>query len=216
MRKNETTASKRIVGPIPFYDADGNLKSGLTFNGAGECQFGYIGAAFADTTNDPVEYGTTGMYYVQLEQSETNHDTVIIVKLTKATYRDHFERVPIDNTPDVNVVSEALGLATSTDVGDAETAILAALDAIAADLLAIGGLLHRNSMVDGGAGQPGPSYDANGNLLSARVRVFINAAALASATLGAADDVDEEVYRFTLTGTAASQKMASFQARQVL
>jgi hypothetical protein len=108
------------------------------------------------------------------------------------------------------------GLATSTTVTTAETAILAALDTVLADLLAIGGLLHRNAMVDGGAGQTGPSYDANGNMLVGRVRVFTDAAGLAAATLGAADDADGEVYRFTLTGTVASQKMASFKALQVI
>lgn len=132
MRKNEPIASKRVLGPVGFFDADGKLKSGLTFSGAGESQFGYIGAALADSTNDWTEYGTTGLYYLQLEQSETNHDTAVIGRLRKATYDDVFEVMPIDNTPDVNV------LTMSTDSFSSAALSSAAVTKIAAGIPASG------------------------------------------------------------------------------
>lgn len=85
------------------------------------------------------------------------------------------------------------------------------VSAVLTELTAIGGLLHRNALADTFTYDPG-----SGDMLTCRVRVFTNATALAAATIGAADNADGEVARFTLTGTIASNKPASFKARQVL
>lgn len=112
MRKNEPSAVLRVAGPIPFVDADGKLKKNLSFaHGSGEVFYYNSGTnAWVAAANDAVELGganTTGIYYVQMAQAETNFDSIVGIKLVKATYDDQFWFATIDNTPDVNVVTIA-------------------------------------------------------------------------------------------------------------
>lgn len=206
MRKNEPTASLRTTLPIPFYDANGALVTGLNFAGAGETAvFNLDALAFADTASDAVEAAATGMYYVQLSQAETNHPTFLIVRLRKATYSDQFFIVPIDDT-------------TIDTVAAAVTAIAAAITALGVSVARVLGLLHENAMLDGGAGVlTGPTYSDNNVLESARLRVFANAAALAAATEGAANGADGEIYRYAITGADNGDGLAaSFQIAKEL
>lgn len=146
MRKNEPDPTLRVAGPVPFYNSSGALATGLTFTAAGETAiFNLTSGTFTDTTADAVEAATTGMYYVQLQQPETNHNTFLIVRLSKAGYDAQYFVVPIDNTPDVNVVSMSTdavtagalaasavteiqsGLATAAALTAAQSAIIAAI-----------------------------------------------------------------------------------------
>lgn len=219
--------------------ADANYETAFPTFAAGDLKLSYdMGASYANATiGNFVQAGKQARYTFANGEVDTSHTTAglgggvpeaILLKFEKALYRTQIIAIPFRSEiraaswDDSDAVSAGAtteiqaGIATATALADAETAILAATDALAAELIAIGGLLHRNAMIDGGSGQLGPSYDANGNLLTGRVRVFADQADLAAATLGAADDADGEVYRYTLTGTVASQKMASFKARQVL
>lgn len=196
MRKNEPDATLRIIGPIPFYDASGNLATGLTFNGAGESAIiwpdsisgGNPNGVFADTTADPVEALGTGQYWVTLTQAETNHTGPGLVRLRKAGYADHFERVPIDNQD-----------ATATGV-----LVLAAIAELA-------GMNHKNAVVDKYV------YNARRFATSFRVRVFADAAAAAAATIDAADNADGEIARYVGTSTDdATHPIISMTYRKVL
>lgn len=142
MRKNEPDPTKRVTMPIPFYDADGLLVAGINFNAAGECAFTYYGGgAYADTANNPTEDGGDGMYAVQLEQAETNHDSWVKVRLRKAGYQDQFLDIPIDNTPDVNVSTIAANAITAAAIADnAIDAGAFAADAITAAKIADGAI----------------------------------------------------------------------------
>lgn len=86
---------------------------------------------------------------------------------------------------------------------------------IAIDDISVEGLLHNNSMVDGGAGATKPTYDGS-IMTSWRVRHFATAADISSATLGAADDADNEIARWTGVATASGGKMALFKMTRVL
>jgi len=87
----------------------------------------------------------------------------------------------------------------------------AAFATILADLIDIGGLLHKNSMVDN-------TTHINGSVLATgRLRVFTNAAALSAATPGAANDADGEIRRYTITGTQdGNGRMATFDLERTL
>lgn len=71
------------------------------------------------------------------------------------------------------------------------------------------GLLHRWSLVDGGAGLASPLYDGN-VMLSGRLRVFATETARAAAGAGHADNADGEIKRFRILSTALSGKMATY------
>lgn len=89
------------------------------------------------------------------------------------------------------------------------------LDTMVARVL---GLNHENALMDGGAGVlTGPTYSAKKVLLSARVRVFEDAAALALASAGAANGADGEIYRYTVTGEDTGAGLAkSFKIARAL
>ena len=92
---------------------------------------------------------------------------------------------------------------------DAVTEIQSGL-ATQSDAFDIAGLLHRNAMIDNVV------HDGNGFMTSARLRVFSDAAALAAASAGAADNADGEISRYTLTGTATSNLLSSFKVGKTL
>jgi len=119
MRKNEATAVDRVAGPIAFYDNDNALLPGQTFTGSsGEVQLWNVDTGtFGNATNNAVEVSSKGLYYVQLTQAETNHDTFLLVKLSKATYVDRYFKVPILGMQDVNLV-QYKGTAPAAIIGD--------------------------------------------------------------------------------------------------
>lgn len=94
----------------------------------------------------------------------------------------------------------------------------ARLDHLDADISSVGGggdtsrlngLLHENALVDK------QDYDSDGNLISARVRVFADATAAgaASAWNGAspADDAEGETQRYVVTATYAAGRLKSYK-----
>lgn len=90
------------------------------------------------------------------------------------------------------------GLATAASLTTVATQIARAL-----------GLVHENAMVDN-------TVHSAGKLTSARVRVFANAAALASAVAGHADGADSEVYRYTITTTYSGADLATHKIAKAL
>lgn len=105
MRRNESVATERIAGPIPFYDADGNLLTGQTFSHAAHevAVWNSDTGAFADASADAVEVTGTGEYYVPLSQAEVNHPSFVVVRLKKATYADRLFNVPIESVDKTRV-----------------------------------------------------------------------------------------------------------------
>lgn len=84
-----------------------------------------------------------------------------------------------------------------TEIGTLQTSVTA----LGVQLARVLGLNHENALLDGGAGVvTGPTYSAKKVMLSGRLRVFADAAALAAATAGAANGADGEIYRYTVTG----------------
>ncbi len=205
MRKNEPTATKRIASPIPFYDLDGNLLTGQTFLTASGEVFYYNSTtnAWVASNANAFELAGSGAYGLQFTQAETNFDTILGVKLVKAGYATQYLWVPVDNTPDVAVA----------EIGTLATAVAA----VSLQVSRVLGLLHHNSLVDGGAGETEPTYSITKVLLSARVRVFASAVALAAATKGAADGADSEVFRYVITGEdIGTGLMKSYQMSEAL
>lgn len=173
MKKNETDATKRIAAPIPFYDLDGALKPNLTFdNGSGEC------FTYRSSTNDWVASNADAV-----EVGGANTSGIYKVQMSQA-------ETNYDSLVGVKLVKS--GYATQywfERVTNSDT------DSLATSLAAIAALLHHNSMVDN------QTYDAEGHLLSARIRRFSDATALTSASAGSADDADGEIWRGLLSAT---------------
>jgi hypothetical protein len=171
MRKNEPNPNLRIAGPIPFYDANGALKKGLTFGHVEGEVFYYRKATndWAAASSNATELGggnTSGLYFVPMAQGETNNDFVVGIKLSKATYDDQYWFAPIDNTPDVSVISMATDVIT---------------------------------MIQGkGNGMLDKTVYVGKFLVSARWRSFADAVALAAASPDALDNADGEIARFVL------------------
>lgn len=196
MRKNQADPTLRVAAPVPFFDNSGQLATGLTFlTGSGEVEvYRSSTNTFVAATNNAYELADSGCYALQLTQAETNYDSLLGVKLKKSGYPDQFFWIPIDTA------------AASQD--------LAAIEEL---LARNNGLLHGNSMIDGGVGATQPTYSAKGLLTGARVRVFASAGDLALATKGAADDADGEIYRYTITGEDNGLgKMASYKMSEDL
>lgn len=185
MRKNEPTAGDRVA-VIPFYDADGALKSGLTFSAAGECAIWDVDSlAFTDTTNDPAEIGTSGQYYVQLTQPETNHSTLLKVRLRKVGYDDQYLDIPV-TTFDLDDISSRLDTIDTT-----LAAIAADTSGTATAVELIQGLLHQNCVLN---------FTYTSSFLTiARIRQFSDATAANAATPTAVDDADGEIHRWRIT-----------------
>lgn len=75
----------------------------------------------------------------------------------------------------------------------------------------IAGLLHLNSRLDN------ITYNGSGLMTAARLRVFASAAAANSATAGAADNADSEVYRFLIAGVDdGSGALGNYKLTKVL
>lgn len=84
-------------------------------------------------------------------------------------------------------------------------ATAASLTTAQADLTRVLGILHENSRDDNHA------YDVNSNLTSCRKRVFASAAACTASTVGAANNADSEVARYTLTFAYTAGLCSSFK-----
>ncbi len=83
MNKNEATATKRRVGPIPYFDNDGKPLSGLAFvSAAGQVFTTGDGGAEVAAAANVVEIGA-GQYYYEFSQAETNYSSFIGVRLTR-------------------------------------------------------------------------------------------------------------------------------------
>lgn len=110
MRKNEADPTKRLAGPIPFVDGNGQLLKNQTFLTASAEVFTYRRStndwiAAAANTTELGGANTTGTYLLQFSQAETNYDSLVGVKLVKAGQVDQFWFEKIDNGSDVNVAS---------------------------------------------------------------------------------------------------------------
>lgn len=82
MNKNESIAVKRRVGPIPFYDNDGNKLMGLDFKTA--LGHVFVCSEAGDYVASAADVVTrTGSYYYEFSQAETNVDAFIAVKLSR-------------------------------------------------------------------------------------------------------------------------------------
>ncbi len=70
----------RIV--LPILDADGDLVSGAT---GLDSSYSLNGGAFSACTNEAIEIGSSGIYYLDLVAGETNGDVVCIQVKTTTT-----------------------------------------------------------------------------------------------------------------------------------
>ena len=87
MHRNETDATKRHVGPQPFY-GNGSLVSGLTFtNAAHEVLISKDGSAWADAGVDATEIGS-GYYDTLVLQASTDVASYFAIMLRKSGYND--------------------------------------------------------------------------------------------------------------------------------
>lgn len=94
--------------------------------------------------------------------------------------------------------------ADASDIAASFTALNTKVDELA-------GLLHKNARLDN------TTYNANGFMTSARLRVFASAAACNAATDGAADDADGETLRYLITSVEEGvAKVLSFRLTRVL
>jgi len=67
---------------FPIFDADGDLVSGA----AGlDSERSLDGGAFSDCTNEAVEIGSSGIYYLDLTAAEMNGDTVVVLVETSTS-----------------------------------------------------------------------------------------------------------------------------------
>lgn len=82
MKKNQTNATSRRVGPIPYFDNYGNELTGLDFKTAlGHVFTTLDGTDWAAAANDVVTQ--TGLYYYPFSQAETNGDAFCAVKIVR-------------------------------------------------------------------------------------------------------------------------------------
>lgn len=77
LKKN---TSARIIFPI--FDSDGDLVSAAT---GLDSNYSLDGGIFADCTNEAIEIGSSGFYYLDLVAAETNGDVVAILVTTTTT-----------------------------------------------------------------------------------------------------------------------------------
>ncbi len=82
MKKNQTNATSRRVGPIPFFDNYGAELTGLDFKTAlGHVFTSLDGTDWAAAANDVVTQ--TSLYYYPFSQAETNGDAFCAVKIVR-------------------------------------------------------------------------------------------------------------------------------------
>lgn len=82
MKKNQTNATSRRVGPIPYFDNYGIELDGLDFKTAlGHVFTSLDGTDWTAAANDAVTQ--TGLYYYAFSQAETNGDAFCAVKLVR-------------------------------------------------------------------------------------------------------------------------------------
>jgi hypothetical protein len=86
-------------------------KSGLTSWASGECQI-WNGTTFVNTTNTPVEIGSTGRYSLVLTAAEMRKSW-LHVKIVKAGMQDADIRGELGGDGDLAVVSDAGNTATT-------------------------------------------------------------------------------------------------------
>lgn len=221
-KQSEATSARKKFWFVCVDDTDGKTaKTGLTFTGA-EVQIIKTGGAFASMTNiATIVERTDGLYEGELTAEELDTLGPVGAKIEKATVRTTIlqlgQVVPWDPYA---LIATAAAQTTITAYVDTIETTLASMDTkldtidnfldteiaqIADDVADVAGLLHRNSMVDN------TTYVSN-FLISARIRVFANAAALASATPGAANGANGEIRRYTLTGIdEGGGKVGSFK-----
>jgi hypothetical protein len=161
-------------------------------------------APTAEEIADEIETRTLDVNVVSMETDTVDANalaTDAVTEIANAIDSPTVEEIADEietRTLDVNVVTIDPG-AVSDIQGD-----------ILDELIDIGGLLHRNATVDN-------VVRSGGSLVSARLRIFANAAALAAAVVGAADDANGEIRRYAITGTVdGNGRMSSFKATQVL
>ncbi len=123
MMKNDPTAANRRIGPIPYFDADGNLLAGRTFTtGAGEVWVSKDGAAYVAAAADIVE-ASLGFYYYVASQAEINVNV--------------FTSVLIFKTADVAASIKPIQYRQEIDQTAATIAALPTAAAIAAAVIAV-------------------------------------------------------------------------------
>ena len=156
MRQNETNAANRLIGPIPFYDLDGQLLKNQTFQGAlGEVKYYRSDTnAWVNASGNAFELGganTSGIYGYVFSQAETNYPSILGVQLSKSGYNSQFQFVPVDDRRDAIELLAAmvrlLGLHRENTVMDGGPGIAPAAERAAG--------LHRVGAVRGRHPDPG-------------------------------------------------------------
>lgn len=228
----ETNADRKTVF-FEIYTSDGLLASG----GADANYEGTLAVAAGATLEVEnnllgwtAKAGTFGhhgdgeFYYTfaNAEVAVGQVEGTIAFRFQKTGFRNVVARVPLlaTNISALETKIDAIKAKTdnlpsdpadASDIAASFTATATLIAAVSSALIDIGGLMHRNSMADNF------TYDVTtGEMLTCRVRVFANAAALVAAVAGHVDNADGEVRRYTMTGTLLSGKLETFKARQVL
>ncbi len=154
----------------------------------------------ADESNQLAAHAVTQADVAGVQSDTDNIQTRLPTALNAGRMRSHIEAMNADVITSTVIATDAIGadeLATSAVNEIRDSIISDGTPFRGADIARILGLAQDNYMLDN------TSYDANGLLLTGRVRVFASAVALAAATDGAADGADSEIARYSVTTIAA-------------
>lgn len=187
--KNQPTAALRRCTLVVQSLLDGSFAPAATsLSGLVEIRLG--GTSWAAASGSITNTGKDGHWIYEATQAETNVTA---------------------NEIEVRITDSTWYALTQVQIDSANGDVLTALAAVAASLVDVAGLLHKNSLVDNVVRDP-----STGFMTSARLRIFADASALAAATVGAADNADSEIARFTITGTHTAGLMTTFKASKAL
>lgn len=125
------------------------------------------------------------------------------------------QATPLADVADVVLDELLAGHVVSGSLGAAISDILSGVTLTYALALQTAGLLHLNSKIDGGAGQPAVQYTGD-VATGARLRVFASKTDADNSVAGAADDADGEILRFDVVATVSGGKMATYKLVQTL
>jgi len=169
----EEEVSVPIVDQFPAFEDDGfSKRSGLL-------AAAFTATVFKDSVATAIsvtitEIGTTGEYKTSFTPATVGfYELQVLIDFNKEIRFANYQVVPeLTNPVSIEARDTVLDIKTSTD--DIEVQLTAVL-----------GLLHQNSMIDN------YTFDANDQLLSARVRVFANAASVPSTPGGSETSILE-------------------------
>ncbi len=156
MFKNEPDASKRVIGPIPFFDLDGNFLPGLTFlTASSEVFVSEDGVTWVAAANDAAAIGS-GAYRYQATQAESNTDSFLAVKLHKAGYQDIIYREGIIDRVELAESLTSTGPIVWADVIDYAPELVRVSTGARAGILAYVNTALNVSIVGGTLGEDSP------------------------------------------------------------